>query len=180
MEEEMFCYIHEGNELVTTVVRSVKYKGGQTNFCGELNSEPNSIKLEFIVKLEPSCLLPLHDDADILKMFKFNDMFCHAYVYQCTEVGDGLITPTSAPTPIVASNSTHVSFTSEPPLHISNDLPTIESFGFSQRCAETNVLQLQLSRFQHSIIGSIIELSYSNDGHFEQLFVAHSISIQGF
>ena len=28
--------------------------------------------------------------------------------------------------------------------------------------------------------GSIVELSYSDDGHFEQLFVAHSISIQGF
>ena len=27
---------------------------------------------------------------------------------------------------------------------------------------------------------SSVELSYSNDGHFEQLFVAHSISIQGF
>ena len=28
--------------------------------------------------------------------------------------------------------------------------------------------------------GSIVELSYSDDGHFEQLFVAHSISIEGF
>ena len=28
--------------------------------------------------------------------------------------------------------------------------------------------------------GSSVELSYSDDGHFEQLFVAHSISIQGF
>ena len=27
---------------------------------------------------------------------------------------------------------------------------------------------------------SSVELSYSNDGHFEQIFVAHSISIQGF
>ena len=27
---------------------------------------------------------------------------------------------------------------------------------------------------------SSVELSYSDDGHFEQLFVAHSISIQGF
>ena len=29
-------------------------------------------------------------------------------------------------------------------------------------------------------LGSSVELSYSDDGHFEQLFVAHSISIQGF
>ena len=28
--------------------------------------------------------------------------------------------------------------------------------------------------------GSIVELGHSSDGHFEQLFVAHSVSIQGF
>ena len=27
---------------------------------------------------------------------------------------------------------------------------------------------------------SIVELSHSSDGHFEQLFVAHLVSIQGF
>ncbi|RVW21666.1 hypothetical protein CK203_099923 [Vitis vinifera] len=147
MEEEMFCYIHEGDELVKTVVGSVEYKGGQTNcivvsknishsefiskVCDELNLEPNSIKLDFTVKFDPSCLLPLHNDVDIVKMFEFNDMFCRAYVFQCTKGGDGFICPTSAPTPIVASNSTHVSSIGEPPLHMSNESPTIESFGFS-------------------------------------------------
>ena len=29
-------------------------------------------------------------------------------------------------------------------------------------------------------LGSIVELRHSSDGHFEQLFVAHSVSIQGF
>ena len=28
--------------------------------------------------------------------------------------------------------------------------------------------------------GSIVELRHSSDGHFEQLFVAHLVSIQGF
>ena len=28
--------------------------------------------------------------------------------------------------------------------------------------------------------GTIVELTHSNDGHFEQLFIAHAISIQGF
>ncbi|KAL6350754.1 hypothetical protein AAG906_028222 [Vitis piasezkii] len=170
MEDEMFCYIHEGGELVKTAIGSIEYKGGRTNcivvsknilhsefvskVCGELNLEPNSIKLDFTVKFDPSCLLPLHDDADIVKMFKFNDMFCHAYVFQCIEGGDGFIGPTSAPTPIVASNSAHVSSIGEPLLHMSNELPTIESFGFSQRCAETNIIQLERSRFEHSIIDS--------------------------
>ena len=40
------------------------------------------------------------------------------------------------------------------PLHMSNELPTIELFGFSQKCAETNIIQLERSRFEHSIIGS--------------------------
>ena len=90
MEEEMFCYIPEGGELVKIVVGSVEYKGGQTNcivsknisdsefvskVCGELNLEPNSIKLDFIVKFDPSCLLSLHDDADIVKMFKLTTCF---------------------------------------------------------------------------------------------------------
>ena len=60
----------------------------------------------------------------------------------------------NVPTPIVASNSTHVSSIGELPLHMSNELPTIESFGFSQRCADTNIVQLQPSRFEHSIIGN--------------------------
>ena len=61
MDEEMFCYIHEGGELVKTVVGSVEYKGDQTNcnvvsknisqfefiskVCAELNLEPNSITM---------------------------------------------------------------------------------------------------------------------------------------
>ena len=107
MEEEMFCYIHEGGELVKTVVGSIKYKGGWTNcivisknishsefvskVCGELNLEPNSIKLDFTMKFDPSFLLLLHNDVDIVKMFKFGDMFCRAYVFQCTEGGNGFI-----------------------------------------------------------------------------------------
>ncbi|RVX03611.1 hypothetical protein CK203_027908 [Vitis vinifera] len=170
MEEEMFCYIHEGGELIKTVVGSVEYKGDWTNcivvsknishsefvskVCGELNLEPNSIKLDFTMKFDPSFLLLLHNDVDIVKMFKFGDMFCRAYVFQCTEGGNGFICPTSAPTPIVASNSAHVSFIGEPPLHMSNESPTIESFGFPQRCAETNIVQLQPSWFEHSIVGS--------------------------
>ena len=28
--------------------------------------------------------------------------------------------------------------------------------------------------------GSVVELTYSSDGHYEQLFIAHDVSIQGF
>ena len=34
-------------------------------------------------------------------------------------------------------------------------------------------------RIVHTNLGTIVELTYSSDGHFHQLFIAHAISIQG-
>ena len=109
MEEDMFCYIHEGGQLVKCVGGFVQYQGGRSEsmvvsrhmshsdfvskLCDALHFDQNSIKLEFTVKFEPSCLLPLHDDAALLKMFRFNKMFCHAYVSSSSEVVEGCIAP---------------------------------------------------------------------------------------
>ena len=98
----MFCYIHEGSELVKCVGGSVEYQGGRTEcivvsphmshsdfvskLYDELNIDWNSIKLEFTVKFDPSCILLLYDDTTILKMFKFNEMFCRIYVSPSSEV----------------------------------------------------------------------------------------------
>ena len=61
----------------------------------------------------------------------------------------------SVPTPIVGSNLTQiVSFGGDPPMDICNDSLTIESYGFSQRCVESNILQRDLRRFENSIMGS--------------------------
>ena len=102
MEGDMFCYIHEGSELVKCVGGSVEYQGGRTEcivvsphmshsdfvskLYDELNIDWNSIKLEFTVKFDPSCILLLYDDTTILKMFKFNEMFCRIYVSPSSEV----------------------------------------------------------------------------------------------
>ncbi|RVW69317.1 hypothetical protein CK203_062749 [Vitis vinifera] len=84
-------------------------------------------------------------------MFRFNDMFCHVYVFPRIEVGEGLIAQTSGLTPIVVSNSTQViSSHADPPTEINIHSPTIESFGFSQQCAESNVVQLESRRFRYS------------------------------
>ncbi|XP_059591679.1 uncharacterized protein LOC132253518 [Vitis vinifera] len=124
MEEDIFCYIHEGGEVVKSVDGSVQYKGGWTEsivvsgnithaelvskVCGELNIDPNLIKLEFTVKFDPSCLLPLHDETTVVKMFRFNDMFCHVYVFPRIEVvsiqGFAL-----GCRPVIAIDSSHVS-----------------------------------------------------------------------
>ena len=61
----------------------------------------------------------------------------------------------SAPTPIVGSNSAHVlSSGGDPLIDIYNDSLTIESYGFSQRCAESNILKHDSRRFENSIMGS--------------------------
>ena len=105
----MFCYIHEGGQLIKCVGGFVEYQGGRTEsmvvsrhmsqsdfvskLCDALHFDRNSIKLEFTVKFDPSCLLPLHDDAALLKMFQFNEMFCRVYVSSSSEVVEGCIAP---------------------------------------------------------------------------------------
>ena len=61
----------------------------------------------------------------------------------------------SVPTPIVGSNLTQiVSFGGDPPMDICNDSLTIESYGFSQRCVESNILERDSRWFENSIMGS--------------------------
>ena len=110
MEGDLFCYIHEGGEVVKFADGSVQYKSGRTKsivvsgnithaelvskVCGELNIDLKLIKLEFTMKFDPSCFLPLHDKAAIVKMFRFNDIFSHVYVSPHSEVGEMLIAQT--------------------------------------------------------------------------------------
>ncbi|KAL6332956.1 hypothetical protein AAG906_019967 [Vitis piasezkii] len=192
MEEDMFCYIHESGQLVKCVGGSVQYEGGRTEsmvvsqhmshndfvskLCEALHFDQNSIKLEFMVKFEPSCLLPLHDDATLLKMFRFNEMFCHAYVSSSSEVVEGCIAPNSAPSPIVGSNSAHLlSSGGDLPINIYNDSLTIESYGFFHRCAEENILERDSRRFENSIMGS--GHTFPNAAEFHD--VAYLMSIAG-
>ena len=103
----MFCYIHEGGQLVKCASGSIEYQGGRTEcivvsphmshsdfiskLFDELNIDRDSTKLEFTVKFDPSCLLSLDDDATILKMFRFNEMFCLVYVSPSSEVAAACI-----------------------------------------------------------------------------------------
>ncbi|KAL6325943.1 hypothetical protein AAG906_038434 [Vitis piasezkii] len=191
MEEDMFCYIHEGGQLVKCVGGSVQYQGGRSEsmvvsrhmshsdfvskLCDALHFDQNSIKLEFTVKFEPSCLLPLHDDAALLKMFRFNEMFCHVYVSSSSEVVEGCIAPNSAPSPIVGSNSAHLLPSGgDLPINICNDSLTIESYGFSHRCAEANILERDSRRFENSIMGS--GHTFSNAAEFRDVVYLMSIA----
>ena len=79
IEDGMFDYIYENGELVKCANGSVELESGWSNcivvngnisyvdfvstVCAYLNFKLNSIKFDFIVKLDPSCLLLLHDEA---------------------------------------------------------------------------------------------------------------------
>ncbi|RVW15859.1 hypothetical protein CK203_073116 [Vitis vinifera] len=95
-------------------------------------------------KFDLSCLLPLHNDDDIVNMFKFNDVFYHVYISQCTECGDDLICPTSGPIPIVASNSAHVSLLASPHYTSLMSRPQFSHLG------DSNIVQVHTFRNVHN------------------------------
>ncbi|KAL6323882.1 hypothetical protein AAG906_005879 [Vitis piasezkii] len=274
MEEDIFCHIHEGGEVVEFVDGSVQYKGGRTEsivvsgnithvelvskVCGELNIDPNLIKLEFTVKFDPSCLLPLHDETTVVKMFRFNDMFCRVYVSPHIEVGEGLIAQTrfrysftrntpkhmtvvctitqcpwkvtahaigdskivqvhtfrnvhnhsledvSSSQPLIRSNRASLviddvirSTPNYQPSQICKDfvrqhgmqLTYLQAWQMKEKAKECIYGQL---KYYYKLLpwmcdkmvttnpGTVVELHYSSDEHFQQLFVAHAVLIQGF
>ena len=88
---------------------SVEYKGGQvitlyvnvhisfeefvSPVCGNLSVNPNSVKLHSTCQFDPSMLVLLRDEQELLKMFKFNDMYCRLYLSPKTDVVVGVIAP---------------------------------------------------------------------------------------
>ena len=92
----MFCYIHEGGELKNGAHETIQYISGHTIYieideriphdefrsrvCGILNTQPNFVKIEFIVKFDPSSLILLSDDASFCSMLQWNDIYCRVYV----------------------------------------------------------------------------------------------------
>ena len=53
---------------------------------GVLDIQPLSAKISFTLQFDPSCLVPLDDDASISKNFRYNDRFCRVYVSTCEEI----------------------------------------------------------------------------------------------
>ncbi|RVW56480.1 hypothetical protein CK203_072488 [Vitis vinifera] len=199
-----------------------------SKLCDALHFDQNSIKLEFTVKFEPSCLLPLHDDATLLKMFRFNEMFCHVYVSSSSEVVEGCIAPNRCAEANILKhdssrfeNSIMGSGHTFPNAAKFRDAVYLMSIA-ARAVGDLNIIQVHTFHNHHNhsledvgacqplvrpnqsslliddVIrstpdyqprqfkmvatnpGSIVELGHSSDGHFEQLFVAHSVSIQGF
>ena len=52
--------------------------------------DPNSVKLHYTCKFDPSMLVMLCDEEELLKMFKFNDMYCRLYVCLKNDVAVGV------------------------------------------------------------------------------------------
>ena len=104
----MFCYAFEGGKMVKDANGSIDYKGGQvitilvnvnisydefvSLVCAKLRVEPNSVKLNYTCKFDPSLML-LNDDEELMKMFRFNDSYCRVYVLSNTEDANGVNLP---------------------------------------------------------------------------------------
>ena len=81
----------------------------------------------------------------------------------------------SAPTPIVGLNSAHLLPSGgHPPIDICNYSFPIESYGFSHRCAESNMLERDSRRFENSIMGS--GHTFSNAAEFRDAVYLMSIA----
>ena len=105
----MFCYVYEGGKIMKDANGSVEYKGAQVvTLCvnvhisfeefvslvyGNLSVDPNSVKLQYTCKFDPSMLVLLCNEQELLKMFRFNDMYCRLYVSPKTDVAADVIAP---------------------------------------------------------------------------------------
>ena len=54
--------------------------------CDRLKVESTALKMYYTCKFDPSMLVLLEDDAEMRKMFKFNDNYCYMYASSNTYV----------------------------------------------------------------------------------------------
>ena len=96
MNIDMFCWTHEGGDLVNGNNGAVKYSGGQTicieidkhmshnkfksRVCGIFNLQLDLVKHEFTVKFDTSLLILLCDNASFVSMLIRNNVYCRVYV----------------------------------------------------------------------------------------------------
>ena len=90
----MFVYVCNDGEMVKSN-GSIEYKGGRvvieimnmhirfTEFfstvCDRLKVESTTLKMYYMCKFDQSMLVPLEDDVEMRKMFRFNDNYCYVY-----------------------------------------------------------------------------------------------------
>ena len=71
--------------------------GGVTEFVslvyGNLSVDPNSLKLHYTCKFDQSMLVLLSNEQELLKMFRFNNMYCHLYVSPKINIAVDVISP---------------------------------------------------------------------------------------
>ena len=90
----MFIYVCYGGEMVKSN-GLIENKGGQVIteimnmhipyvefvliVCDRLKVESTALKMYYTCKFDQSMLLLLEDDAEMRKMFKFNEKYCYVY-----------------------------------------------------------------------------------------------------
>ena len=51
------------------------------------------MKFHYICKFDPSLMVLLNDDEELMKIFRFNDSYCRVYVSLNTEYANGVNLP---------------------------------------------------------------------------------------
>ena len=104
----MFVYVCYGGEMVKSN-GLIEYKGGRviteimnvhipyvefvSIVCDRLKFESTALKMYYACKFDQSMLVWLEDDAEMRKMFKFNDKYCYAYASSNSYVSIEVIQP---------------------------------------------------------------------------------------
>ena len=62
--------------------------------CGALKMSRDQVKIEFIIKYDPSALILLYDDSSFTIMLTYNETYCRVYVSSCGGIDGELPRPT--------------------------------------------------------------------------------------
>ena len=83
-----------GGRVITEIMNMhISYVEFITIVCDRLKVESIALKMYYTCKFDPLMLVLLEDDAEMRKMFKFNDNYCYVYVSSNTYVSVEVIRP---------------------------------------------------------------------------------------
>ena len=94
---KVYKFIVNREKKMTPSLDTGCWVGGVIEFVslvyGNLSVDPNSVKLHYTCKFDQSMLVLLSDEEELLKKFRFNNMYCHLYVSPKINIAVDVIAP---------------------------------------------------------------------------------------
>ena len=82
-----------GQTICIEIDKHMSHDEFKSRVCGTLNLQSDLVKLEFIMKFNPSLLIPLCDDASFVSILKRNDVYYRVYVSSIGRVAFNYLEP---------------------------------------------------------------------------------------